>query len=204
MTTSCTHPENFTACSWCGASSRPMNIVVIDDERTFVYAGEVTYLRSSAEALDWIARWYTDCRLGVEDPTIDELWLDHDLGGEDTIVPVAKFLKALSLEGPLPIERIYVHSQNPVGGDNVMDTVMLVGQHNALRVSPPELEQTGTMACAIERDQGFRIPKDPEILYAKAVESLHGRTRIDVYTDNGDDERYFDLPMDFVLDTKGI
>lgn len=119
-----------------------MNIVVIDDERTFKHDGEVTYLRSSAAALDWFARWYTAVWFSPEDQLIDELWLDHDLGGDDTIVSVGKFLKALSLKHTLPIRRIYVHSQNPVGGSDVVDIVRSVGLHPARRVPLPTLLDT--------------------------------------------------------------
>jgi hypothetical protein len=55
------------------------------------------------------------------DKEIDELWLDHDLGGEDTIMPVVALLEQAAFDGePFRISMIYVHSANPIGAETVV------------------------------------------------------------------------------------
>lgn len=103
-----------------------MNIVIIDDERTFETSPDdnVTYLRTEQEALAYFAKWWTQFLSGGYDCQIDELWFDHDLGDGGEALSVAKFLWALSgtLEGlNMPIEAIFVHSQNPVGAERILD-----------------------------------------------------------------------------------
>lgn len=90
-------------------------IVLIDDLRSFKRRHkEFAILRSSDEAVRWLQR-------SPRDVTISELWLDHDLGGEDTIMPVVDVLSAAAFEGaPFNISQIFVHSANPVGAQNVM------------------------------------------------------------------------------------
>lgn len=84
-------------------------IVVIDDERTF--SGHVDYyLRNSNDALGFLARNLLEYLSSYGEP-IDELWLDHDLGGIDDIRIVVDFL--LLVVKPMWIRHIYVHSQNP-------------------------------------------------------------------------------------------
>jgi hypothetical protein len=91
-------------------------IVVIDDLRS--HPDAAVHLRTSAEAIAW---------LGAFDGEIDELWLDHDLGGEDTIRPVVHFIAERAFTGsPLSIKRIVVHTANPAGAawitsDNVLN-----------------------------------------------------------------------------------
>jgi hypothetical protein len=52
---------------------------------------------------------------------IDELWLDHDLGGEDTIMPVVTILEEAAFDGrPFRIGTIFVHSANPIGAENIV------------------------------------------------------------------------------------
>lgn len=104
-------------------------IVVIDDERTFDTDEEVIYLRTADEALAWFAKWWTtnENRPAFCDPRkIDQLWFDHDLGPGGDATVVANFLATLNRrglapvgEGLLPISTIYIHSQNPVGSQNL-------------------------------------------------------------------------------------
>ncbi|RGD57490.1 hypothetical protein DR950_06485 [Kitasatospora xanthocidica] len=55
------------------------------------------------------------------DGFIDELWLDHDLGGDDTVMPVVALLEEAAFEGrPFRIGTVYVHSANPVGSASVV------------------------------------------------------------------------------------
>ncbi|OIJ92357.1 hypothetical protein BIV23_38755 [Streptomyces monashensis] len=55
------------------------------------------------------------------DVFIDELWLDHDLGGDDSIMPVVTLLEEAAFHGrPFHIGTVYVHSANPVGAETVV------------------------------------------------------------------------------------
>ncbi|MGY0458972.1 cyclic-phosphate processing receiver domain-containing protein [Kitasatospora sp. cg17-2] len=55
------------------------------------------------------------------DRYVDELWLDHDLGGDDTIMPVVTLLERAAFEGrPFRIGEVLVHSANPVGAATVV------------------------------------------------------------------------------------
>ncbi|GHF77361.1 hypothetical protein GCM10018790_64330 [Kitasatospora xanthocidica] len=55
------------------------------------------------------------------DSFIDELWLDHDLGGDDTIMPVVTLLEEAAFNGrPFQIGAVLVHSANPVGAATVV------------------------------------------------------------------------------------
>ncbi|GAB2848202.1 hypothetical protein GCM10027176_59590 [Actinoallomurus bryophytorum] len=52
---------------------------------------------------------------------IDELWLDHDLGGDDSIMPVVTLLEEAAFDGrPFKISMIFVHSANPSGAETVV------------------------------------------------------------------------------------
>ncbi|MFA1540709.1 cyclic-phosphate processing receiver domain-containing protein [Actinomadura monticuli] len=55
------------------------------------------------------------------DREIDELWLDHDLGGDDTIMPVVALLEEAAFDGrPFTIGMIFVHSANPSGAETLL------------------------------------------------------------------------------------
>ncbi|MFE2298812.1 cyclic-phosphate processing receiver domain-containing protein [Streptomyces sp. NPDC059445] len=55
------------------------------------------------------------------DSYVDELWLDHDLGGDDTIMPVVTLLEEAAFNGrPFAIGTIFVHSANPIGAETVI------------------------------------------------------------------------------------
>ncbi|WP_034266798.1 cyclic-phosphate processing receiver domain-containing protein [Actinospica robiniae] len=55
------------------------------------------------------------------DQLIDELWLDHDLGGDDTIMPVVTLLEEAAFSGrPFQIGTVFVHSANPIGAETVV------------------------------------------------------------------------------------
>ncbi|WP_329252649.1 hypothetical protein OG417_09285 [Actinoallomurus sp. NBC_01490] len=52
---------------------------------------------------------------------IDELWLDHDLGGDDSIMPVVALLEKAAFDGrPFNISMIFVHSANPSGAETIV------------------------------------------------------------------------------------
>jgi hypothetical protein len=55
------------------------------------------------------------------DQAIDELWLDHDLGGDDSIMPVVALLEEAAFDGrPFQIGMVYVHSANPSGAETIV------------------------------------------------------------------------------------
>ncbi|MFC4034468.1 cyclic-phosphate processing receiver domain-containing protein [Streptomyces polygonati] len=52
---------------------------------------------------------------------IDELWLDHDLGDDDTIMPVVALMEEAAFNGqPFHIGTVFVHSANPIGAETVV------------------------------------------------------------------------------------
>ncbi len=68
--------------------------------------------RTSAAGVALLGR-YRDQRL-------DELWLDHDLGRDDTIWPVVELLEQAAFEDrPFDIGLITVHSANPAGAAKI-------------------------------------------------------------------------------------
>ncbi|MEE1821928.1 hypothetical protein PUR61_06940 [Streptomyces sp. BE20] len=55
------------------------------------------------------------------DSFIDELWLDHDLGGDDTIMPVVTLMEEAAFNGrPFQIGTVFVHSANPIGAETIV------------------------------------------------------------------------------------
>lgn len=87
-------------------------IVVVDDERFYPEAH--VHLRSGEESMRWFS----------ERPHCAEVWLDHDLGGDDTTRELALwFVEQHVLGTPLNIEAIYVHSMNPVGSSWLVSTL---------------------------------------------------------------------------------
>lgn len=125
--------------------------IVIDDERTFEENtfppnGVVVYLRSSDEAIVWFAKWlvaYIDGKYLDRDEHIAQIWFDHDLGDGDEATVVAKFLVSgvfpymarITLQDQL---KLFVHTQNPVGANNIMG-VFLDNGYNPVRCGLPEL-----------------------------------------------------------------
>ncbi|MFR9780785.1 cyclic-phosphate processing receiver domain-containing protein [Micromonospora sp. MS34] len=68
--------------------------------------------RTSAAGVELLNRYRDGC--------LDELWLDHDLGGDDTIWPVVEILEQAAFEKrPFDIGVIKVHSANPGGAAKI-------------------------------------------------------------------------------------
>ena len=118
-------------------------ILVIDDERTFNTNHEqIVYARSSREGMSELALAWTNFSLYYGEKV--QLWLDHDLGENDTIMPVVDFLyvaansEAANSLTPLTkvIDNIFVHSQNPTA-DKIIG--VLDGFYKIRRVSLPKL-----------------------------------------------------------------
>jgi hypothetical protein len=89
-----------------------VTIVLVDDLRSFVDGRAAQVLRTSVDAGAFLERH--------RDAHLDELWLDHDLGGDDTIWPVVEVLERTAFEGrPLDVGVVYVHSANPSGARRI-------------------------------------------------------------------------------------
>lgn len=87
--------------------------VLVDDVRGFRDERPALVARSSKEALRLLDE------LGRS--RIDDLWLDHDLVGDDTIRPVIDQLVQLAKAGsPLNVRQIHIHSSN-VGASHWME-----------------------------------------------------------------------------------
>lgn len=119
--------------------------VVVDDERTFMADVDI-YLRTGYGALGWFAaKWTADelRPIGADPTIIDELWLDHDLGSEIAVMPLVDFLyvvaryNVITDHGSLAIGKIFVHSMNSVGSNNIVST--LRSCYDVERVALPAL-----------------------------------------------------------------
>ncbi|MEV5574683.1 Imm21 family immunity protein [Spirillospora sp. NPDC052269] len=92
-----------------GASARV--VLGVDDLRSL--PGVTRIARTSAEGV-LLLEEHRGC-------FIDELWLDHDLGGDDSIMPVVTVLEEAAFSGePFRIGMVYVHSANPSGAETVV------------------------------------------------------------------------------------
>lgn len=119
-------------------------IIVIDDERTFdTDRNDVLYLRSVTDALAWFAHWWTtneNLPLHAPQRRIEQVWFDHDLGVSGSATVVADFIATLNRKGMLPIDSIFVHSQNPVGAENLLRTLAGCAS-NVIRCTLPNLKE---------------------------------------------------------------
>ncbi|MEV6705455.1 cyclic-phosphate processing receiver domain-containing protein [Micromonospora wenchangensis] len=92
------------------------SVVVVDDLRSFVDGRNAEVARTSAAGVELLSRY--------QDGRLDELWLDHDLGGDDTIWPVVEILERAAFEKrPLDIGVIKVHSANPSGAAKIVQVL---------------------------------------------------------------------------------
>jgi hypothetical protein len=89
-----------------------LTIVLVDDLRSFTDGTVAEIARTSAAGVQLLTT------LGAG--RIDELWLDHDLGGDDTIWPVVAVLEEAAFTGnPLTIGVVHIHSANPPGAARI-------------------------------------------------------------------------------------
>ncbi|MFG3280473.1 cyclic-phosphate processing receiver domain-containing protein [Streptomyces sp. NPDC048111] len=93
------------------ATAAPAIILGIDDLRPLPRATRIA--RTSREGIALLEEH--------RDRFVDELWLDHDLGGDDSILPVVTLLEEAAFHGrPFRIGMVYVHSANPIGSETVV------------------------------------------------------------------------------------
>lgn len=93
--------------------------LIVDDLRTFAFPS--VYARSSADAISALAAY---------PGAWTELWLDHDMGGADTTMPVVDWLLQ---NKPFALTRVVIHTQNPVGRQRIEKA--LSRQYEILHVS---------------------------------------------------------------------
>jgi hypothetical protein len=87
--------------------------VLVDDVRGFRDKRPALVARSSQEALHLLDE--------LRDKRIADLWLDHDLAGEDTLRPVVELLVRLANEGtPQNVGQVHVHSSNVGAGHRMV------------------------------------------------------------------------------------
>ncbi|MEW2372633.1 cyclic-phosphate processing receiver domain-containing protein [Streptomyces sp. NPDC006656] len=92
-------------------TARPLVILGVDDLRPLPRATRIA--RTSREGIQLLQEH--------RNSFIDELWLDHDLGGDDSIMPVVTLLEEAAFNGrPFHIGTVFVHSANPIGSATVV------------------------------------------------------------------------------------
>ncbi|WP_330186447.1 cyclic-phosphate processing receiver domain-containing protein [Dactylosporangium sp. AC04546] len=137
--------------------SRRGLVVLVDDLRSFVDGRPAEVVRSSAAAVELLGR--------LRGERIDELWLDHDLGGAeggggadgtggagreggaggaDTVWPVVEMLERAAFEErPFDIGVVHVHSSNPPGAAKVVQALRRWGYEVRLATGSPAVGYTG-------------------------------------------------------------
>lgn len=96
--------------------------VLVDDDRVFIEPRDYIVARTSQAALDTLHV------LRSNGQVVDELWLDHDLGNGDDVLPVLTMLSELAARNePYPVRQIYVHSMNRSGADTLMRSLRTYG-----------------------------------------------------------------------------
>ncbi len=105
--------------------------VLVDDVRSFRDGRPCRVARSSASAVELLVKLRGQC--------IDELWLDHDLVGDDSVWPVVRLLEDAHLAGePFDIGVIHVHASRPGAAHQVLVSVRRAG-YEAVRSTNPRL-----------------------------------------------------------------
>lgn len=116
-----------------------MTVIVVDDERVFdptvcaPHRVDAEHYITSTDAFRRILK-------AVEDnEVIDELWLDHDLGGEDTTRDLVMMMCEDASEFTAwPVRKVYVHSANPIGREWLWGTLDLF--YDAVQVHSAEAQ----------------------------------------------------------------
>jgi hypothetical protein len=104
--------------------------VLVDDLRSFLDPAPAHVARTSAAGVEALRRHRHE--------RIDELWLDHDLGGADTIWPVVEELERAAFDGsPFDIGTVFVHSANPPGAAKILLALRRWGYHAVSAANSP-------------------------------------------------------------------
>jgi hypothetical protein len=107
--------------------------VLIDDVRRFRDGRPGHIARSSADGLALLAGLF------AEGERIEQLWLDHDLGGADTIWPVIRFLEeAAAHTGLSLVHQVFVHAAGSGNAHRMLISLRRAG-YLGQRVSDPRL-----------------------------------------------------------------
>ena len=107
-------------------------VLLVDDLRSFVDGRVAQVARTSRAGVEALER-HRGARL-------DELWLDHDLGVDDTIWPVVEVLeRAAYEERPFNIGVVYVHSANPAGAEKIMQALRRWGYNVRSAAGSPQV-----------------------------------------------------------------
>jgi len=117
-------------------------VLVVDDERRFPLL-EHDYDVHYAATSEWAFALLDDfvCDFGG----IDELWLDHDLGGSDTTMSLVNQLEEMAHQGfPYPVDLIVIHTANPVAAPKMAQA--LSPYYNVRRLSMAELAEISTVS----------------------------------------------------------
>lgn len=97
-------------------------IVLVDDVRWFVDDRACVIYRTSADAVAGLRQ------AAYDGFALDELWLDHDLGGEDTIAPVLRLLDELDATGRrLAVGRCLIITSSAAGAHLIRRTLDRLG-----------------------------------------------------------------------------
>lgn len=117
-------------------------IIVIDDERTFRVNqtlpgyNEIVYARNSSEGIAVLANAWADYMIRFGNMV--DIYLDHDLGENDTIMPVVEFLMLMGETRFAEfVSNVFIHSQNPTAADTIIP--VLSPFYRVRRVPLPEL-----------------------------------------------------------------
>ena len=95
-------------------------VVLIDDLRSFVDGRAAQVARTSTAGVELLERYRAH--------RLDELWLDHDLGADDTIWPVVELLERAAFEqNAFDIGHVYIHSANPPGAAKIRQALQRWG-----------------------------------------------------------------------------
>lgn len=91
-------------------------VVLVDDLRSFLDGRVAHVARTSRAGIEALERH--------RGQRLDELWLDHDLGEDDTVWPVVEVLERAAFEErSFDIGVVYVHSANPAGAEKIMQAL---------------------------------------------------------------------------------
>ncbi|MEH0825189.1 MULTISPECIES: cyclic-phosphate processing receiver domain-containing protein [unclassified Micromonospora] len=113
-------------------TEKPPRILLVDDLRSFVDGRVAQVARTSAAGIEALERH--------RGQWLDELWLDHDLGGDDTIWPVVEVLEQAAFEEhPFDIGVVYVHSANPAGAAKIAQVLRRWGYNVRSVIGAPQV-----------------------------------------------------------------